>query len=192
MTSAPFRVDGFRSWIKAPTRRNGDQRAVPQRPLSHPQPRRLLATPAPCRPRLLGRPERARHRDRRAGPSAGAAHEHLTRRSARPAGDLPHPGHRDADRLRRDDGRRGASSSSRLGGHPPHDRPSARGTRHGDRRPPSSRADPPSDLAHIALSSTHAASALGVVWRDRPRPSAATRAVLAALRTHLDVATEET
>ena len=56
----------------------------------------------------------------------------------------------------------------------------------------SSRADPPTDLAHIALSSTHAASALGVVWRDRPRPSAATRAVLTALRTRLGVATEDT
>lgn len=49
----------------------------------------------------------------------------------------------------------------------------------------SSRADPPYDLVRVLISSRHTTSMLGVVWRSRPAPSAATTAALRAVRRHL-------
>lgn len=49
----------------------------------------------------------------------------------------------------------------------------------------SSRADAPDGLVRVPIRSPHATSVLGVVWRPRPAPSAATEAVLRALREHL-------
>lgn len=49
----------------------------------------------------------------------------------------------------------------------------------------SSRADAPDDLVHLPISSPHATSQLGVVWRDQPPPAPPTQAVLTALHRHL-------
>ena len=49
----------------------------------------------------------------------------------------------------------------------------------------SSQADAPDDLVRVPIRSRHTTTRLGVVWRPRPAPSAATRAVLEAMRHHL-------
>lgn len=50
----------------------------------------------------------------------------------------------------------------------------------------SSSADAPSELHHARISSAHATSRLGLVWRATPAPSAGARATLRALRAHLE------
>lgn len=54
-----------------------------------------------------------------------------------------------------------------------------------------SRADLPGDLVSVPVDSAHAQSRLGVVWRPGRAPTAATRAVLAALRRHLSATVSE-
>lgn len=49
----------------------------------------------------------------------------------------------------------------------------------------SSRADAPDALVRLPIRSRHTTTRLGVVWRARPAPSAATTAVLEAMRHHL-------
>ena len=49
----------------------------------------------------------------------------------------------------------------------------------------SSRADAGDELVRVPIRSRHTSTRLGVVWRPRPAPSAATRAVLEAMRHHL-------
>jgi len=54
----------------------------------------------------------------------------------------------------------------------------------------SSRADLPTDLIRLEISSAHTRTRLGVVWRTRPAPSAGAPANLTALRDHLAASTD--